>query len=292
MKMGDALTDDVVDGDERSVTLECRGHPRRNPLHSFEERTDEIDVEVAKSHSMTNRRDQHMTLENGRAVEEADRDVVPENFAHTHRSVDGIAENAIGRDHERILPRVQDVDMDTPRIAPVTTPSPEVSELYDKARLRAPNGSPLNIFGTLAHHPDLLRRWLVFATHVLAKNSLSPRDRELLILRTGWRCRSQYEFSQHAVIALRSDISADEVQRTKADVLDDNWIAHEAALLTAVDELHDDSCISDATWTTLAAGLTEQQLLDVIFTVGNYHTVSFALNSCGVQLDDGVTAAL
>jgi hypothetical protein len=42
----------------------------------------------------------------------------------------------------------------------------------------------------------------------------------------------------------------------------------------------------------LAAGLTEQQLLDVIFTVGNYHIVSFALNSCGVQLDDGVTAAM
>ena len=63
--------------------------------------------------------------------------------------------------------------MDTPRIAPVTDPSAEVAELFDKAGLRAPDGSPLNIFGTLAHHPALLRRWLVFATHVLAKNSLA-----------------------------------------------------------------------------------------------------------------------
>jgi len=182
--------------------------------------------------------------------------------------------------------------MDTPRIAPVTTPSPEVTELYDKARLRAPNGSPLNIFGTLAHHPDLLRRWLVFGTHVLAKNSLAPRDRELLILRTGWRCRSEYEFSQHAVIALRSEISAEEVQRTKADVIDDDWTAHDAALLRAADELHDDACISDATWATLASSLSEKQLLDAIFTVGNYHIVSFALNSCGVQLDEGVAPAM
>jgi len=182
--------------------------------------------------------------------------------------------------------------MDTPRIAPVTTPSQELTELYDKARLRAPDGSPLNIFGTLAHHPDLLRRWLVFATHVLAKSSLPARDRELLILRTGWRCRSQYEFSQHAVIALRSSIDADEVQRTKADVIDGDWTPHDAALLKAADELHDDACISDATWATLSADLTEQQLLDVMFTVGNYHTVSFALNSCGVQLDAGVTAAM
>jgi alkylhydroperoxidase family enzyme len=178
------------------------------------------------------------------------------------------------------------------RIAPVTNPSDEVNELFDKAKLRAPDGSPLNIFATVAHHPALLRRWLVFAAHVLAKNSLAPRDRELLILRTGWRCTSQYEFSQHALIALRCDITDDEVQRTKLAVDEGGWDGHDAALLNAVDELHDDACISDTTWETLAARLSDQQMLDVIFTVGNYHTVSFALNSCGVQLDDGVPAAI
>ena len=182
--------------------------------------------------------------------------------------------------------------MDTPRILPVTNPSDEVSELFDKAGPRKADGSPLNIFGTLAHHPALLRRWLVFASHVLAKNSLAPRDRELLILRTGWRCGSQYEFSQHAVIALRSEITADEVQRTKMAVADGGWSDHDAALLSAADELHDDACISDATWLTLASSLSDQQMLDVIFTVGNYHVVSFALNSCGVQLDEGVPAAM
>lgn len=182
--------------------------------------------------------------------------------------------------------------MDTPRIAPITTATSEVDELYDKARLRAPDGSPLNIFSTLAHHPALLRRWLVFATHVLAKNSLAPRDRELLILRTGSRCRSQYEFSQHAVIALSCEISAEEVERTKLTVVDGAWSDDDKALLDAADELHDDACISDRTWRRLAARLTDQQLLDVIFTVGNYHIVSFALNSCGVQLDAGVQPAL
>jgi 4-carboxymuconolactone decarboxylase len=182
--------------------------------------------------------------------------------------------------------------MDTPRISPVTNPSEEVSELFDKAGLRTADGSPLNIFGTLAHHPALLRRWMVFASHVLAKNSLAPRDRELLILRTGWRCESQYEFSQHAVIALRSDLTADEVQRVKLAVADGGWSDHDAALLTAADELHDDACISDATWQTLASTLSDQQMLDAIFTVGNYHVVSFALNSCKVQLDEGVEPAL
>jgi 4-carboxymuconolactone decarboxylase len=177
-------------------------------------------------------------------------------------------------------------------MAPVISPSSEVSELYDKAGLRAPDGAPLNIFATLANHPALLRRWLVFATHVLAKNSLSQRDRELLILRTGWRCASQYEFSQHALIALRCQISEEEVQRTKLPVVDGGWNDDDATLLRAADELHDDACISDSTWQALASRLSDEQLLDVIFTVGNYHVVSFALNSCGVELDSSVPPAM
>ena len=94
------------------------------------------------------------------------------------------------------------------------------------------------------------------------------------------------------MLALRCDITADEVQRTKLTVEGGGWGDHDAALLNAADELHDDAYISDTTWRTLASRLSDQQMLDVIFTVGNYHTVSFALNSCGVQLDEGVPAAM
>ena len=61
----------------------------------------------------------------------------------------------------------------------------------------------------------MLKRWLVFASHVLAKSSLTPRDRELLILRVGVRCRLPYEFGQHHVIAQRSDISDEEIEQVK-----------------------------------------------------------------------------
>ena len=46
--------------------------------------------------------------------------------------------------------------------------------------------------------------------------------------------------------------------------------------------------VSDATWAALAERYDTEQLLDTVFTVGQYHTVAFALNSCGVQLDAGV----
>lgn len=182
--------------------------------------------------------------------------------------------------------------MNRPRIAPITDPSPEVVELYEKGGMRAPDGSTLNIFATLAHHPALLRRWLVFATHVMSKNTLSPRDRELLILRVGVRCNSPYEFGQHHVIAQRCDLTVEEIERVKAGPDHAAWSTFDAALLRAADELHDDSRIGDATWAVLAERYSTEQLLDVVFTVGNYHLVSMALNTCGVELDAGIPDTL
>ena len=182
--------------------------------------------------------------------------------------------------------------MTEPRIPPITDPSDEVRELYAKGGLTAPDGSTLNIFGTLAHHPGLLKRWLVFASHVLAKSTLSPRDRELAILRVGVRCRSRYEFGQHVVIARRSDISDEEIERVKTGPADPTWSEHDRAILQAADDLHDDSRISDETWAVLAKSYSTQQLLDLIFAIGQYHLVSFALNSAGVELDEGVPDAL
>jgi alkylhydroperoxidase family enzyme len=175
-----------------------------------------------------------------------------------------------------------------PRLSPITDPSPAVVELYEKGGLRAPDGSTLNIFATLAHHPALMKRWLVFASHVMAKNTLTPRDRELLILRVGVRCRAPYEFGQHHVIAQRCDITVDEIEHVKAGPSHPSWSPFDAALLRAADELHDDSMISDDTWAVLAQRYSAEQLLDVVFTVGNYHVVSMALNSCGVVLDEGI----
>ena len=146
----------------------------------------------------------------------------------------------------------------------------------------------LNIYRTLANHPKLLKRWSVFGTHVLFKNTLQPRDRELLILRTGWLRRSEYEWGQHVLIAKGSGVSDDEIERVKAGPDAGGWDAADSALLRAADELIADAFITDETWQALAERLDTEQLIDVIFTVGQYNLVSMALNTLGVQLDEGV----
>ena len=169
-----------------------------------------------------------------------------------------------------------------PRVPPVTDPS----ELDDEARglleRMSPGGRVLNVFATLVHHPKLLKRWLVFGNHILSKSTLSARHRELLILRTAHRCGSVYEWTQHSRIALAVGLTPQEVEDVAEDRLADPF---EATLLRAADELIDDHVVSDATWATLTQRYDVRQMLDAMFTVGQYAMLAGALNSLGVQVE-------
>lgn len=152
------------------------------------------------------------------------------------------------------------------------------------------NGPVLNIFRTLAHHPKLLKRWLVFGNHVLAKSSLPPRERELAILRVGWKRRAGYEWGQHVAIARRSGVGDPEIERVPRGPDDPGWSDADRALLRAVDELLDDAFVSDDTWAALTRHFEREQVFDLIFTVGQYDLVSMALNTLGVQPEPGLDA--
>lgn len=171
-----------------------------------------------------------------------------------------------------------------PRVAPLAD-----SELDDEQReVLAPfGGRVLNIFRTMARAPKALKRFNLWGGYILSdRNSLAPRQRELLILRTGWLCRSGYEWVQHTRIGLQSGLSQEEIDRIKAGPEAPDWSAGDAALLRVADDLVRDFFVSDATWARLS-DLSERQRMDAVFTVGQYTQVSMFLNSFGVQLDEG-----
>jgi len=152
------------------------------------------------------------------------------------------------------------------------------------------NGRDLNMFKVIMHHPALVRRWTVFAGHVLRKQTLPVRARELLILRIGWLNQAGYEWAQHVEIAKREGISEEEIERVKQGPTG-RWEPLDAMLLQAVDDLFENSVVSDAVWAALSAKYSTQQMIDLVFTVGQYNLVSWALNSFGVPLDDYLPGA-
>jgi 4-carboxymuconolactone decarboxylase len=178
--------------------------------------------------------------------------------------------------------------IDQPRIRPTTS-----ADWDDDARpllesLERGNGRLLNIFLTLARHPKLMKRWVVFANHVLFGSTLPARERELIILRTGYLCASGYEWAQHVAIARRASVTDDEIARIAEGPDAKGWSADDSLLLEATDELVGDKFISGPTWEALTARWNDKQLMDIVFTVGQYTLVSMALNSFGVQIEDDV----
>lgn len=174
-----------------------------------------------------------------------------------------------------------------PRIAPLPFEqwAPEL-----RARFERPGGlgQVFNIMKTLANYPELFRRWIVFANHFLFKSSLTPRDREMLILRTAWLADCEYEWGQHLKIATDdAGFGEMEFESLAAGPSAAFWSEAEAALLRAADDLYVDAFIDDATWNTLAAHYDERQLLDIVFIVGSYLKLAMGLNAFGVQLDEG-----
>jgi alkylhydroperoxidase family enzyme len=150
----------------------------------------------------------------------------------------------------------------------------------DEARPKA-----LNALGTLARHPALAQAFHTFNGHVLFASTLSPRQRELLVLRVAAVRQSEYEWAQHAVLAGDAGLRADEVDAIKQGVDGAPWEPLDAAMLRAVDELLDHATITDGTWATLANELDDQQLMDLVFTVGAYEILAMAFRTFGVELD-------
>src|SRR5689334_14030421 len=136
-----------------------------------------------------------------------------------------------------------------PRVAPLTD-----AELSDEQRALLAQGrtGQMNIFRTLVRYPELYKSWMRFGNHVLAKSSLSAREREIAILRIGHLCDSGYEFHQHTRIGKLAGLTDAEIAQIKEGPDAAGWSDFDRSLLRAVDELHRDSHLSDATWQALS----------------------------------------
>ena len=146
----------------------------------------------------------------------------------------------------------------------------------------------LNIFRTLAQHPDAVPELGSVRGYLLADGTLPFEERELLILRTGFNCGSPYEWGQHVRISLNGGMSREAVDRVAMGPEAEGWSPREAALLRAADELHERPASRRGTWETLAAELDAHQLIELCMLVGQYHLVAFTLNAVGVQPEPGL----
>jgi alkylhydroperoxidase family enzyme len=146
----------------------------------------------------------------------------------------------------------------------------------------------LNVARTIGQNPALLKAWGVFATYILGPElSLSPRERELAILRVGWNHQAGYEWGHHVAIARGIGMTEQDILAVQEGSRSPHLTELECLIVQAADDIKSCAEISGQTWDGLKAHYSDQQMLDLIFTIGQYTLVCIALNSIKVQLEEG-----
>lgn len=160
----------------------------------------------------------------------------------------------------------------------------------DKARERMEQSpaKAYNVLGTLAHNPMVAEQIGRFSIKMLFKTAAERRQIELVVLRMGWNCRSIYEFGQHTLFGLDAGLTEAEIYAVTRPLVTHEWSETDRILLQMVDDLHGDDCVSDATWAELSAHWPVSDVMEFMGAALIYRVVSSMLNSCGVELDDGV----
>jgi alkylhydroperoxidase family enzyme len=148
-------------------------------------------------------------------------------------------------------------------------------------------GAASNASMALAHHPKLAKAFYTFGRHLLLESSLPDRLRELVTLRVAWHHKSGYEWYHHVRFSLRIGISDAEIEAVKEGPDAKVWNDADRSVLRLTDELNEKSKVSDATWAELTKFLDTRQIMDLVYTVGQYVMMAWAISAFEIQIEPG-----
>lgn len=144
---------------------------------------------------------------------------------------------------------------------------------------------PPNLFTTLGRHRRLFRGWLRFAGRLMPGGTLPRRETELVILRVAHRRSCAYEWEHHVRLGRRAGVTASEIDRLQGALDTGGWHGRDAALLAAVDELHERGDLGDDTWAALTTHLSDQEAIEAVLLVGHYEMLATAITTLRIAPD-------
>jgi alkylhydroperoxidase family enzyme len=147
---------------------------------------------------------------------------------------------------------------------------------------------PLNVFRMVANAETAFRPWLAFGGALLSSLELDGRLRELAILRVARLSGAEYEWVQHAPIALAVGASEEQVGAVDRGDLDDASLgeAERAALRFTSEVVRDVRASDDALAALRAAGLSPREVVELLLVIGQYMLVARVAETAGIELDE------
>ncbi len=159
----------------------------------------------------------------------------------------------------------------------------EVKEIYDKIQK---NGARIiNLYRTLANNPRILRDFIRLGSSLLAKTELSPKLRELAILRVARLTGSEYEWVQHYPIALETGISPRQAEVISHWKSSQDFSDIECAVLQYTDEVSQNARVKDETFRVLQQHLNSPSIVELTVAIGYWGMVARFLEALQVDID-------
>jgi alkylhydroperoxidase family enzyme len=165
-----------------------------------------------------------------------------------------------------------------PRIPPVP-----LDALTDEQRALVGPYAALNFSRVMVRHPDLYRAFMPFGDQLMARSSLPPRDRQILILRTVALCDEGYERGHHAGISRNLGLTDAEIDAVLTG--GPGLAAADQLLVRAAEELVRDTRLAEATWAALASRYAVPQLMEAVVLVGDYVMLSMVTRNFDIQFE-------
>jgi 4-carboxymuconolactone decarboxylase len=163
-----------------------------------------------------------------------------------------------------------------PREPPLTT-----------ARIEPEQGDQIAVLRTFAHHPVMAAARRPRAAFVNRLSPLTPHDRETLILRIGWACRSEYEWAKHVGSVGHARQHGVDPELVAAGPEAPGVSANDSFLMHVADDVHQYAAVSDQSWRGLVGRYGLPGAMSAVFTASSYRATCMSLNAYGVQLEPG-----
>jgi alkylhydroperoxidase family enzyme len=160
-------------------------------------------------------------------------------------------------------------------------------EIFD--RLVNERKTPVgNIFRTLAHTPNLLRRFLALGGELRNGTALDPKLRELALMTVGRLTNAEYEFTHHWNLSLRVGVRHEQLEHLAEFEKSPIFSAQERAVMRYAAEATQNVKVSDATFAALCEFLDTRRMMELVQNVAFYNMVVRVLVPLGVEVEPGV----
>jgi 4-carboxymuconolactone decarboxylase len=161
---------------------------------------------------------------------------------------------------------------------------PEIKELFQQIE---DNGARImNFYKVLANSPHVARNAIRLGNSLIGKTTLSPRLRELTIMRIAKLCDCEYEWVQHTPVALQSGVSRAQLDAIGSWKESGIFDEEERAILQYVDEVAQNIKAADATFEALSKYLNEQSIVEITLTIGWWGMLARLFVPLEVEVDE------